>query len=55
MVKVKTFAIGCLLRITQEQLIRIFHKGKNGEVYNIGGNNEWRNIDLVNFLCHTHG
>jgi dTDP-glucose 4,6-dehydratase len=30
----------------------IFHKGKDGEVYNIGGNNEWRNIDLVNFLCH---
>lgn len=31
----------------------IFHKGKKGEVYNIGGNNEWKNIDLVNFLCHT--
>lgn len=30
----------------------IFHKGKSGEVYNIGGNNEWKNIDLVNFLCH---
>jgi dTDP-glucose 4,6-dehydratase len=30
----------------------IFHKGKPGEVYNIGGNNEWKNIDLVNFLCH---
>jgi dTDP-glucose 4,6-dehydratase len=29
----------------------IFHKGKRGEVYNIGGNNEWKNIDLVNFLC----
>jgi dTDP-glucose 4,6-dehydratase len=30
----------------------IFHKGKAGEVYNIGGNNEWTNIDLVKFLCH---
>jgi dTDP-glucose 4,6-dehydratase len=30
----------------------IFHKGKAGEVYNIGGNNEWKNIDLINFLCH---
>ncbi len=29
----------------------IFHKGKSGEVYNIGGNNEWRNIDLVKLLC----
>ncbi len=29
----------------------IFHKGKAGEVYNIGGNNEWTNIDLVMLLC----
>ncbi len=30
----------------------IFHKGRNGETYNIGGNNEWKNIDLVKLLCH---
>jgi dTDP-glucose 4,6-dehydratase len=29
----------------------IFHKGKTGETYNIGGNNEWKNIDLVRLLC----
>jgi len=29
----------------------IFHKGNNGDTYNIGGNNEWKNIDLVNKLC----
>jgi dTDP-glucose 4,6-dehydratase len=29
----------------------IFHKGKDGETYNIGGNNEWKNIDLVEKLC----
>ena len=29
----------------------IFHSGKNGETYNIGGNNEWKNIDLVHKLC----
>ena len=29
----------------------IFHKGKIGETYNIGGNNEWKNIELVNLLC----
>ncbi len=29
----------------------IFHKGTVGEVYNIGGNNEWKNIDLVMLLC----
>ena len=31
----------------------IFHKGKIGETYNIGGNNEWKNIDLVHQLCDT--
>lgn len=30
----------------------IFHKGKSGEIYNIGGNNEWKNIDVVKLLCH---
>lgn len=29
----------------------IFHKGKNGETYCIGGNNEWKNIELVKLLC----
>ncbi len=29
----------------------IFHQGKPGETYNIGGNNEWKNIDLVKLLC----
>ncbi len=29
----------------------IFHNGRNGETYNIGGNNEWTNIDLVHRLC----
>jgi len=29
----------------------LFHKGKVGETYNIGGNNEWKNIDLIRLLC----
>lgn len=29
----------------------IFHEGNTGETYNIGGNNEWKNIDLVHLLC----
>ena len=28
-----------------------FLKGKAGEVYNIGGNNEWKNLELVHKLC----
>ena len=29
----------------------IFHEGRLGETYNIGGNNEWKNLDLVHKLC----
>ncbi|MCF2876600.1 MULTISPECIES: dTDP-glucose 4,6-dehydratase [unclassified Tenacibaculum] len=31
----------------------IFHKGKIGDTYNIGGFNEWRNIDLIKILINT--
>jgi len=29
----------------------VYHQGKNGDTYNIGGFNEWKNIDLVKLLC----
>jgi dTDP-glucose 4,6-dehydratase len=29
----------------------IFHQGKVGDTYNIGGFNEWKNIDLIHLLC----
>lgn len=29
----------------------IFHEGKVGETYNIGGHNEWKNIDIIRELC----
>jgi dTDP-glucose 4,6-dehydratase len=31
----------------------IFHNGAIGETFNIGGHNEWKNIDLVHLLCDT--
>jgi len=31
----------------------VLYKGVIGEVYNIGGGNEWRNIDLVNLICEV--
>jgi len=31
----------------------VFHQGKRGETYNIGGFNEWKNIDIVHLLCDT--
>lgn len=34
-----------------EALATVFFKGKAGEQYNIGGDNEWQNIELVNHLC----
>lgn len=30
---------------------KVFHEGKIGETYNIGGFNEWKNIDLIHLLC----
>jgi dTDP-glucose 4,6-dehydratase len=30
---------------------RVFHDGRNGETYNIGGFNEWTNIRLIELLC----
>ena len=29
----------------------VLRKGKIGEIYNIGGNSEWKNIDIVNLIC----
>ena len=31
----------------------IFHEGRDGETYNIGGFNEWRNIDLIKVMVET--
>lgn len=33
----------------------ILHKGTVGEVYNVGGHNEMKNIDIVNLICRTLG
>jgi len=30
---------------------KLFHEGRRGETYNIGGFNEWKNIDLIRILC----
>ncbi len=34
-----------------EAINLVFHKGKNKETYNIGGFNEWKNIDLIKEVC----
>lgn len=34
-----------------EAIYTIFEKGRIGETYNIGGHNEWKNIDLIRLLC----
>ena len=33
----------------------ILHKGRVGEVYNVGGHNEMKNIDIVKLICHELG
>ena len=42
---------GCMLKILQEAIDLIIHKGRVGEVYNIGGHNEMKNIDIVKIIC----
>lgn len=32
-------------------IVTLFHQAESGETFNIGGNNEWKNIDLVLLLC----
>ena len=34
-----------------EAIRQVLFKGKSGETYNIGGHNEWKNIDLIELLC----
>jgi len=36
-----------------EAIDLLFHRGRDGETYNIGGNNEWTNIDLIRKLCEV--
>jgi len=36
-----------------EAIDQIFHQGVTGETYNIGGNNEWKNIELVEMPCYV--
>jgi len=36
-------------------IFEVLHKGKAGEVYNIGGNNEWYNIDIVKLILKLLG
>lgn len=36
-----------------EAIDLIFHKGKVGDTYNIGGFNEWKNIDLIEVIIKT--
>ena len=33
----------------------ILHYGRAGEIYNVGGHNEWRNIDIVKLICKELG
>lgn len=36
-----------------EAIWTVIQKGKRGQTYNIGGNNEWKNIDIVNTICEV--
>lgn len=43
------------VRIMPGRIDLIFHKGKVGDTYNIGGFNEWKNIDLIKVMIKDYG
>ena len=53
MVMVKIFVIGCMLKDHCSAIDLVIHKGKPGEVYNIGGHNERTNIEIVEHILET--
>ena len=51
MVMVKIFVIGYMLKIRPDAIYSVLQNGNIGETYNIGGNNEIKNIDIVHSIC----
>ena len=49
------FATGFMWRITVRLSTLIIHKGRVGEVYNVGGHNEKTNIEIVKIICKELG
>ena len=47
----RTCATGCLWRITARPFAAVLESGRPGETYNIGGNSERANIDVVTAIC----
>ena len=47
--------IGCMWKITAKAIDLIIHKGRVGEVYNVGGHNEKQNIEIVKIICKELG
>ena len=46
-------ATGCMSRITRRALLTVLDRGTPGEVYNIGGNCERTNLQIVQTICQT--
>ena len=49
------FVTGYMLKTIAVPLTLIIHKGRVGEVYNVGGHNEMKNIDIVKIICKELG
>ena len=49
------FVTGFMLRIIVRLLTLLFHNGRVGEVYNVGGHNEKQNIEIVKIICKELG
>ncbi len=51
MATAKTFATGFMLSIIVKRYLTVLQHGKIGETYNIGGNSEKQNIEIVHTIC----
>ena len=51
----RTCATGCMSPTTARPSTFVVTRGRIGEVYNIGGHNEMRNIDIVRLICRKLG
>ena len=53
MARARTYATGCMLRTTHAPSTLYSTKGKTADTYNIGGFNEWKNIDIIKVVIKT--
>mgnify|MGYP000099200252 CR=1 FL=1 len=52
---VQTYATGCYVEDHCKAIDLVVRQGKNGKIYNVGGHNENKNIEIVKIICKELG